>query len=1205
MVDVQRRPGSGPIDVLATLSRAVGHLASDDEATRAAVTAVRQLRSAAPGTLDGVQHWTDALKRVEGARTALEETQEQVNLIASSGEIGHNKEFSIDPVMDSTIAARNAARTDLRQAIEVALKLHDSWHAPAQWKKKTEEEMSLKQRVDELKLTERLRLEWLQTRLLPTLNEWMAHVGPLRTLLEQLDAAVQQHAELRLTDAMGVQSLRDLQQELLAASDALDDSLTALRKAERRSSEPKAVAAAGDAARAARRTVQKVERRLHRERVELARLASTHYPELFVFEPLLSVGAEGLEGEEELRTKLRPELDYAHFEVEERLSQKLGARHEVHRARYNGEACVLKRYVLDDAREWEQLIQEVRLLVKLSHCPYVAEVQAVFIQREPVYAAFVQLPYYSGGDLLQWLLSTKPELCRRKELLTHLAHALQYMHERGLAHGDVKLGNVLVSVRDGGHATAHLADFESARQQRLDGTRGSSSMSGSEPHTEIYVAPEILVAPTAKPTAAADMFSYGVCCLFTCCLPDAASEHDAELRKFEAEGRQLTERSRALALSKDRHLPSLLESLLSPAKTNDEALDRRLSAPQVLLHPFHDTFEAIELARRETENAELFRLAKKTEIEEERQLLMQQAGEQRHAIETERRRHRQHMQQREERHRQHMQLREDEQRADADQQARWLRDERRRHEEEAQAMRADREALESHEREVAQARARQRQQAEQLRAMRHQIQSEEQAHQRREVGAQQRLAQLQAQEQQMLQSNEATRGECERKRRKLADLKRELVARETADLSNQPFGRKVHELRRQGGDVAEYLAVVDRVEKYAQADHQNPIQVLKIEKVFNRQIEERFRAARASKLRCTPTDCVSMQLFHGTNKAAIEGITKHGFQLPAWKDTNMFGTGIYFATDSTKSAQSMYTKGSKCLLLCDVLLGKPCTIQGLAMSHPLSRHVKQAHGSQPPRHFLDVNRERVREAGFDSVCAPRDGSLQTGGVRHDEYIVYDPDQALPRYIIHFGTYAQGLAHPGLAPSATFAIKQITPQRTFDANDELQMHFRVCESHLLRQLGHSGSKLVKVEYVINPPLMRQFEEQRKEFEKHHVHSDVVLAFHGTQGRVTVDNIVRNNFDPSKIGSATDAGWYGKGFYFSEDPKVSFGYGGQQNMLLCRVLPGKSFDTTQRMDGQPIKSGFHSHRVQKDANGYGKELVIANPKQILPCYILHIA
>ena len=142
----------------------------------------------------------------------------------------------------------------------------------------------------------------------------------------------------------------------------------------------------------------------------------------------------------------------------------------------------------------------------------------------------------------------------------------------------------------------------------------------------------------------------------------------------------------------------------------------------------------------------------------------------------------------------------------------------------------------------------------------------------------------------------------------------------------------------------------------------------------------------------------------------------------------------------------------------------------------------------------------------------------------------------------------------------------------------------------------------VEYVVNPPLMRQFERQREQFEQDGVPTDMVLAFHGSRSRAVLESIVQNNFDPSFIGSQTDSGWWGRGFYLSEYPATSMVYG--PNMLLCRVLPGKTFDVTQRMDGQPLRAGFNSHRLQADAEGYGQELVIANPQQILPCYVLHV-
>ena len=164
---------------------------------------------------------------------------------------------------------------------------------------------------------------------------------------------------------------------------------------------------------------------------------------------------------------------------------------------------------------------QVKLLHLLSH-PHITAVEAIFVQTEP-YAAYFQLPYYSGGDMLSWLTVHQPEMWQRKALLGQLCEALHHIHDHGVGHGDVKLQNVLVSL-EGERATAHLADFESARVFHTpDATRSMSvSTSGGSAFTELYVAPELLAAfnegRQSKPTAAGDMFSFGVSCLFACCL---------------------------------------------------------------------------------------------------------------------------------------------------------------------------------------------------------------------------------------------------------------------------------------------------------------------------------------------------------------------------------------------------------------------------------------------------------------------------------------------------------------------------------------------------------------------------------------------------------------------------------------------------------------------------------------------------------------
>ena len=46
---------------------------------------------------------------------------------------------------------------------------------------------------------------------------------------------------------------------------------------------------------------------------------------------------------------------------------------------------------------------------------------------------------------MSWLEREKPDMARRKVVLQHLALGLQHIHLHGIAHGDVKLENLLIS----------------------------------------------------------------------------------------------------------------------------------------------------------------------------------------------------------------------------------------------------------------------------------------------------------------------------------------------------------------------------------------------------------------------------------------------------------------------------------------------------------------------------------------------------------------------------------------------------------------------------------------------------------------------------------------------------------------------------------------------------------------------------------------
>ena len=156
--------------------------------------------------------------------------------------------------------------------------------------------------------------------------------------------------------------------------------------------------------------------------------------------------------------------------------------------------------------------------------------------------------------------------------------------------------------------------------------------------------------------------------------------------------------------------------------------------------------------------------------------------------------------------------------------------------------------------------------------------------------------------------------------------------------------------------------------------------ITKIEKILNQILEKKFEEAKQK--------CISSFTdlkFHGTGKEGIENIPKEGFRISKKQPPNMFGDGIYFSSCASKSAQAIYTKGSNKILLCEVILGKSKIVES---------------------HDYNLTLDKIRQEGFDSVHAPSKTK-----VIHDEFVVYDQDQALPRYIIHYTTSQGSVSSP--------------------------------------------------------------------------------------------------------------------------------------------------------------------------------------------------
>lgn len=81
---------------------------------------------------------------------------------------------------------------------------------------------------------------------------------------------------------------------------------------------------------------------------------------------------------------------------------------------------------------------------------------------------------------------------------------------------------------------------------------------------------------------------------------------------------------------------------------------------------------------------------------------------------------------------------------------------------------------------------------------------------------------------------------------------------------------------------------------------------------------------------------------------------------------------------------------------------------------------------------------------------------------------------------------------------------------------------------------------------------------------------------------------------------DDGFFGAGLYFSLYSDYALFYSeerGSSQILLCKVLTGKAFKCSDRMDGEGLQAGFDSHYSPQ-----GNEIIVFRGDQVLPRYII---
>lgn len=160
-----------------------------------------------------------------------------------------------------------------------------------------------------------------------------------------------------------------------------------------------------------------------------------------------------------------------------------------------------------DSGARKRLLREAQALAQLGH-PHVVRVYETGQDRD---SDFLVMELVEGCTLTEYVRTERPDRGKRLELLRQAARGLQAVHEKGLAHRDLKPDNIMI----GADNRVVVVDFGLARGTRSDGavlarpgSVGRLTATGVVVGTPAYMAPEQLLG--ASGDALSDQFAF--CC---------------------------------------------------------------------------------------------------------------------------------------------------------------------------------------------------------------------------------------------------------------------------------------------------------------------------------------------------------------------------------------------------------------------------------------------------------------------------------------------------------------------------------------------------------------------------------------------------------------------------------------------------------------------------------------------------------------------
>jgi len=86
------------------------------------------------------------------------------------------------------------------------------------------------------------------------------------------------------------------------------------------------------------------------------------------------------------------------------------------------------------------------------------------------------------------------------------------------------------------------------------------------------------------------------------------------------------------------------------------------------------------------------------------------------------------------------------------------------------------------------------------------------------------------------------------------------------------------------------------------------------------------------------------------------------------------------------------------------------------------------------------------------------------------------------------------------------IFKLTLSRLSTFGDVGEFHYRYAESQFLRLMGGAAYHVTQVDYVVNPPLVKQYQNRQEQFRKEGKNTSHILGFHGTSEEA-IDGIIQ--------------------------------------------------------------------------------------------------